>query len=87
MVRDYPYEGFNVHVEVKACASMTPRKFGMPNVEFSADVTITKRGTATPAVPQIHLSASDGRGFSSAGETLLSAGNAGRCVIDRLLRS
>lgn len=87
MERDYSYEGFNIHVAVQAFASTLRRRFKMPDVGFAAVVTITKPGIRMPVLPQLHLTDRNGQRFSSAGETLLAAGSAGRRAVDDLLHS
>ncbi|WP_321896996.1 hypothetical protein [Burkholderia cepacia] len=85
MERDYSYAGFNIHIVVQAFASITPRNFKMPDVGYTAVVTITKAGVRTPVLPQIRLSDRDGRQFSGAADTLLAASRAGQRAIDDLL--
>lgn len=87
MERDYPYEGFNIHVDVQASVCATLRTMRMPEVEYAAVVTITRPGGQLAVLPPIHLADRDGRRFPSAAETLLAAGTAGQRAIDDLLRA
>lgn len=87
MERDYPYEGFNIHVQVQAYVCATLRTMRMPDVEYAAIVTITRPGVRKPVLPPMHLSDRDGKCFPSAAETLLAAGTAGQRAIDDLLRA
>ncbi|WP_321897137.1 hypothetical protein [Burkholderia cepacia] len=87
MERDYLYEGFNIHVQVQAGVCTMPRVRRLPDVEYTAVVTITRYDAQTPVLPPMRLSDRDGRHFSTAAETLLAAGTAGQRAIDDLLRS
>lgn len=87
MERNYSYAGFDIHVAVQACASTVPRRMKMPEVGYTAVVTITKSETRTPSLPQIHLAGPDGRWFPTVADTLFAAGRAGQRAVDDLLDS
>lgn len=88
MERDYGYEGFNIHVEIESFTSISPHSFRVPDVRFTAIVTISRAGTRTlPVLPRMRLSDRNGQRFSSAAETLLAASTAGQRAIDDLVRS
>ncbi len=86
MERNYSYAGHDIHVAVQACASTVPHRMKMPDVGYTAVVTITRSDTPTPLLPQTLLAGPDGQWFPTVADTLFAAGRAGRRAVDDLLR-
>lgn len=85
MERNYSYAGHNIHVAVQACASTVPRRMKMPDVGYTAVVTITRPDTRTPLLPPILLAGPDGQWFPTVADTLFAAGRVGQQAVDDLL--